>query len=72
MAGKRGAGRRFHIVNDGEILAEIGEDEHGERDAGFFGGEHGILHVALALLDLNLRLDDIDVRGFAAGFESAS
>ncbi len=45
---------------------EIGEDEHGEADARLLGGELGILYVALALLDLNLRLDDIDVGGFAA------
>jgi hypothetical protein len=59
--GGRAAGA-VQIVLDGEILAEIRKQQNRERQAGFVQRKLGVLGVALALLHLNLRLDDVGVR----------
>ena len=67
--GKRG--ERFEavqVVGDGVVLAEIGEEEDGEADAGFVVCEQRLLHVALALLERELCFDYVGVRRLSSGF----
>jgi hypothetical protein len=67
--GKRGQRlETVQIVDYGEILAEIGEEEHGEADACLVESQLRFLHVTHALLQRELCFDHIGVRGLSCRF----
>ena len=47
---------------------EVGKDQDAQGDFRFFDGDLRVLQIALALLQLDLRFDDIGMRGLAAFF----
>ena len=49
-----------------KLIAEVGEDEDRQPEPALEHGQLGFLFVAHALIDLNLRLDDVRVRDLAA------
>ena len=61
-------GERVEIVDHGEIGLVIGEEEDGEPDARFIQRELRFLPVALAVVELEARLDGVGVGHLAAFF----
>jgi hypothetical protein len=66
---KLGAPRVLQIVNDGKILVEVREQEHGEIKPGALHGQLSFLQIALLLLRLNACLDHVGMCHFAAVFQ---
>ena len=59
----------MQIVDERKVLIEIREQQHGELEAALLHIEAGLLQITLPLLGLDLRLDRIGMRHFAATLE---
>ena len=47
----------------------FGEEKNGKIETRFFGGEAGVCQIALPLLELQIRLDDVGMGYLAARLE---
>ena len=68
--GKRGQRLgSLQVIDHGEVLIEIGKQQHGQIEAAALHAQLRFLQVALLLLGLNPRLDHVGMRDFAAALQ---